>query len=134
MPFYDKNKQIEELEEELRSTLQQAEEASRTEQNNQQLSQLYQLKILTEDDWHNFKILFDKVHPGFINRLRAQIPDLAPAEERQFLLIKLNIDNKEAADMLGISAEGVKKNRYRLKKRFGLDDQANLDEFVRNFS
>jgi DNA-binding CsgD family transcriptional regulator len=99
---------------------------------NETLSELYQFKILTEGDWQQFKMLFDKVHPGYINGLRKKFPDLSPAEERQFLLIKLDIDNKECANMLGISAPSVKKNRYRLKKKFNLAEQDSLDDFVRN--
>ena len=124
-----KNKFIEELEVKLSAI---------TDNNNQQienehLSELYQLKILTEDDWVQFKIKFDKVYPGFINRLRQNFPELAAGDQRQFLLIKLNIDNKECAGMLGISAESVKKNRYRLKKKFNLAEEDSLDQFVHNF-
>jgi|GEM_PF-1487796 len=97
------------------------------------LSELYQFRILTEEDWIAFKILFDKVHPGFLTRLRQQFPSLAAGDERQALLIKLNIDNKECAAMLGISADSVKKNRYRLKKKFNLSEQDRLDDFVRDF-
>lgn len=125
-----KNKLIEELELQLKDK----EKLTATETNKEQLSELYQLKILTEDDWQNFKKLFDKVYPGLINRLREQYPELAPAEERQFLLTKLIIDNKESANMLGISVDSVKKNRYRLKKRFNLAEQESLDEFVWNFA
>jgi DNA-binding CsgD family transcriptional regulator/tetratricopeptide (TPR) repeat protein len=103
------------------------------DENSEQLSELYQFKILTEDDWQAFKMLFDKVHPGLINRLRQNFPELTPAEERQFLLIQLKIDNKECANMLGISQPAVKKNRYRLKKRFNLGIEDNLDEFVYQF-
>lgn len=125
-----KNKFIEELETRLQHAASQAEETSIKEEHQEQLSKLYQLKILTEEDWLQFKMLFDKVYPGFINRLREHHPGLAPAEERQFLLIKLKIDNKECADMLGISIESVRKNRYRLKKRFNLSESDHLDEFV----
>jgi len=128
-----KNQQIAALEQQLQQQARDAARVQREEADREQLSGLYQLKILTEEDWRNFKILFDKVYPGFISQLRARFPDLAPAEERQSLLIRLNIDNKECADMLGISAESVKKNRYRLKKRFQLGDQESLDDFVRYF-
>jgi tetratricopeptide (TPR) repeat protein len=124
-----KNKLIEELEQKLENKVAQDE----VDESSNQLSQLYQLKILTDDDWRQFKILFDKVNPGLINRLRMKYPELSPAEERQFLLIKLKMSNKEAADMLGISPLSIKKNRYRLKKRFGLLEQDDLDEFVEGF-
>lgn len=95
------------------------------------VNQLYQMKILTDSDWHQFKQLFDRAFPGIITKLRTQYPDITAAEERSFLLIRLNITNKESADMLGISLQGVKKNRYRLKKRFGLPEEQDLDEFVK---
>jgi tetratricopeptide (TPR) repeat protein len=125
--FLSKNKLVEEME----ARLTELEGQIEINQDTEQLSELYQFKILTEEDWQEFKILFDKVHPGLISKLRSQYPDLAPAEERQFLLIRLNIDNKESANMLGISIPGVKKNRYRLKKRFGLGEEDNLDDFVK---
>ncbi len=124
-----KNTFIEELEVKLTAI---AATASQQEEN-EHLSELYQLKILTEDDWVQFKIKFDKVYPGFINRLRQSYPELAAGDQRQFLLIKLNIDNKECAGMLGISAESVKKNRYRLKKKFNLTEEDSLDQFVHSF-
>lgn len=94
------------------------------------LGLLYRSKILTDQDWQEFKLHFDAVFPGYLNYLRRQFPELSPAEERQSLLIKLNIQNKECADILGISVEAVKKNRYRLKKRFHLEEQDSLDNFV----
>ncbi len=124
-----KNKFIEELEVKLSAIT----DTANQQIENEHLSELYQLKILTEDDWVQFKIKFDKVYPGFINRLRQSFPELAAGDQRQFLLIKLNIDNKECAGMLGISAESVKKNRYRLKKKFNLSEEDSLDEFVHKF-
>ena len=126
-----KNKFIEELESKL-NTLTNCQQPE-TEQQNENFSNLYQFKILTEDDWIEFKQRFDKVYPGIISKLREVYPNIASGEERQFLLTKLNIDNKECANMLGISPDSVKKNRYRLKKRFNLSEPENLDEFVRNF-
>ena len=106
--------------------------AAATFTDEEDLSTLYQFKILTDEHWKEFKLLFDKVHPGLITRLRNLYPELAPAEERQFLLIRLNLTNKECADMLGISQESVTKNRYRLKKRFSLIETDNLDLFVKS--
>ena len=44
------------------------------------------------------------------------------AEERLFLFIKLNLTSQEAAAMLRISVDGVKKTRNRLRKRLGLGE------------
>ena len=127
-----KNKSIEELENKLHQTTEKNPSTDSSIQD-KQISALFQLKILTEDDWTEFKMRFDKVYPGYINKLRAQYPELAPGDQRQFLLIKLNIETKECANMLGISIDSIKKNRYRLKKKFNLSEKESLDEFVRNF-
>lgn len=122
-----KNIQIEQLEHSLHLN----RENKLNSINDEQVSELYQLKILTEEDWQNFKILFDKVYPGFLNNLRKAFPEITPSEERQSLLIKLNLNNKECASMLGISLDGIKKSRYRLRKRFLLDEEKELDMFVK---
>lgn len=129
-----KNKSIEDLELSLSKNQISEQSQNQFDDNNEQLSALYQFKILTEDDWRQFKVLFDKLHPGILNKLRSKFPELSPAEERQFLLMRLNIDSKECADMLGISLSSVKKNKYRLKKRFFLDPTESLNDFVREFS
>ena len=96
------------------------------------LSELYRFKILTEEDWLQYKQLFDKVYPGFINQLRTMFPGLAAGEERQVMFTKLNMNSKECANMLGITVDSVKKNRYRLKKKFSLSKADDLNDYVRS--
>ncbi len=123
-----KNKLIEELELKLTKVY----DETQTSDKKDIFSELYQFKILTEDHWREFKLLFDKAHPGFIRTLRSIHPSVTAAEERQSLLIKLSIGNKEAADMLGISIDSVKKLRYRLKKKFNLGENEILDDYVKS--
>lgn len=89
--------------------------------------------ILTDADWAAFKEYFERGHPGYILRLRKSFPDLTDAEERLFLLLKLNLSSREAAAMQGISLESIKKNRYRLRKRLGLEQDEGLEQFIRVF-
>ncbi len=94
---------------------------------------IYNQRILTPADWSAFKIYFEKAYPGYLLRLRNAYPSLTEAEERLFLFIKLKLTNKEAAAILGISSDSVKKTRTRLRKRLGLEEGADLDGFVNNF-
>ena len=80
-----------------------------------------------------FKAYFEKAYPGYMRRLRSAFPTLSDAEERLFLFIKLNLNRKEVAAMLGISADSVKKTRYRLRKRLLLTEEGDLDGYVRGF-
>ena len=97
------------------------------------LNTLYNKQILTDADWASFKIQFDKAYPGFLLRLRKANHNLSEAEERLFLFIKLKLKSKEAAAMLGITVDSIKKTRNRLKKRLGLNENELLDEFIEKF-
>jgi DNA-binding CsgD family transcriptional regulator len=125
----NKNTQLIQLEEQLS---QNNEKKSVHESGDFEIN-LYNQRILTVEDWASFKIYFENAYPGYIKRLRMSHPDLTEAEERLFLFIKLNLTNKEAAAILGISAETIKKTRTRLRKRLNLSEEMNLDEYVKKF-
>ena len=74
--------------------------------------------LLTETDWTEFKILFDPLFPNFFIQLIKAYPELTQAEIRLLALEKLNLLDKEKGNMLGISADSVKKARYRLRKKY----------------
>ena len=96
-------------------------------------SNLYSRNILTDADWASFKIYFENAHPGLLNRLRSAFSSLTDAEERLFLLIKLNLTTKEIASILGIAPSSVKKTRNRLRKRLEIEEDTHLEEFVKTF-
>jgi tetratricopeptide (TPR) repeat protein/DNA-binding CsgD family transcriptional regulator len=94
------------------------------------IEKLQRHTIITEDDWRQFKQLFDKVHKGFFTRLKEKYPHLTPAETRLLALIKMKASTKEMAGMLGISPDSIKQARYRLRKKIGLPEEANLEEIA----
>ena len=98
------------------------------------IGELITSKILTDADWHNFKVNFESVYPGVIVKLRNNYPDLTEAEQRLFLLMLLKMDTKEIATILGISIDSVRKSRYRLKKKLLLESEDNLEDFITSFS
>lgn len=94
-------------------------------------NQVLHATILTEQDWNSFKETFESVYPEFFGALRFRLPDITVSELRLAALIKLNMSLKEAAAALGISADSVKKSRYRLKKKIGLSENDSLEEYIR---
>lgn len=110
-----KNKSIKELSEKLKKTEEEILEMKNAKSD--ELEQLSELKILTDDDWKRFKILFEKVHPNFFNKLVNSSVKYTKGEKRLMALIKLDMENNEIADTLGISNESVSKSRSRLKKK-----------------
>lgn len=86
------------------------------------LDLLYSQSILTEADWARFKTYFERVHPGFLTKVKHQYPTLSPAELRITLLLKMGAGGREIADVLGVSADTVKKTRYRLRKKLNIEE------------
>lgn len=97
----------------------------------QKFSKVLHSTILTDEDWEQFKKTFEGVYPNFFASLRYRFPDITAAELRLAALIKMNLTLKEAANTLGISAESVKKSRYRLKKKIELGEEDSLEDFIR---
>ncbi|HET6722151.1 MAG TPA: hypothetical protein VFH07_05350, partial [Chitinophagaceae bacterium] len=94
------------------------------------ISELSQQTILTEDDWQKFKSLFEKIYPGFFMKLKEKLPEITLAEQRMAALTRLQLTTKQIASMLGISVDSVHKSRYRLRQRFNVGTEGNLDELV----
>lgn len=78
---------------------------------------LIKKSILKEEDWTEFKVLFEQLHPGFIQNLNKKYDNLTKSEERLLTLAKLGMGDSEMAEMLGISPESVQKTRYRMRKK-----------------
>ncbi len=127
-----KNAHIEALEQQIKASEKDAEFNINSNGRDSEES-FYNQRILTPSDWELFKTNFEKSYPGYIHRLRSLYPTLSEAEERLFLLLKLHLSTKEIADMLGISTAGVKKTRYRLRKRIQIEEGISLDKHVQVF-
>jgi tetratricopeptide (TPR) repeat protein len=101
-----------------------------TPEQTETLNQIRQSAILTDDDWDGFRKSFEKVHSGFLERLKISLPDLSPAETRFMALAKLNLSNKEMAGMLGVSVDAMRTTRYRLRKKLNLSEEGSIEELI----
>jgi Tfp pilus assembly protein PilF/DNA-binding CsgD family transcriptional regulator len=86
--------------------------------------------LLTDDDWLEFKRLFEKLNPGFFEKITLHFPDLTNAEIRLITLIKLNLSNLEMSRALGISPDSVRKTSLRLRKKLEMDQHEELVKFI----
>lgn len=73
---------------------------------------------------------FDLVHNNFMKILQEKHPDLSNSERMMCAYLKMNLSTKEIAPMLNISVRGVETVRYRLRKKFGLERQDNLTDYL----
>lgn len=84
------------------------------------LEKLLQAHIMTDQNWGDFKKLFAKVYPGFFVNISKNYPQLSATDTRMLALIKLGLNNPEMANMLGITVEGIKKAKQRLRKKIDI--------------
>jgi hypothetical protein len=63
----------------------------------------------------------EQVNAEFNKKLITMYPDLTKSELELCGYFKLNMSNKEIGILKGISQESVKKGRYRLRKKLGLE-------------
>ncbi|BDD11780.1 hypothetical protein FUAX_42120 (plasmid) [Fulvitalea axinellae] len=94
------------------------------------LNELIHSKILTAEDWEEFKRKFESVHPNFFTLLQQSELRLTKAEERLLALEKLSIKPTDIANMLGISHNSVLTSRYRLRKKLEAPAEVPLVEFI----
>ncbi|MEO1714122.1 MAG: hypothetical protein AAFU60_12385, partial [Bacteroidota bacterium] len=83
-----------------------------------------------DQDWETFNNIFDQVHPEFYRKLREHYPNLSGAEIRLCALLKLNLEPKEIAHILGISKDSLRVTRHRLRKKMQLPRQDNLSAVI----
>jgi tetratricopeptide (TPR) repeat protein/DNA-binding CsgD family transcriptional regulator len=86
-----------------------------------------------DKDWDNFRIQFEKVHGSFGTELLETHPDLTPHELRHCSLIRINLNIKECASILGISPDSAKTSRYRIRKKLKIDTEDSIYDYLLKF-
>lgn len=86
--------------------------------------------LKVQEDWKQFEHHFDRVHGDFLNRLTSEFIDLTPGEQKLCAFLRLKMDTKEIANLMGISLRGVEVARYRLRKKLDLSTEQNLSKFI----
>lgn len=126
----EKNRLIEQFKDQVKYYQEQHTDSEQHRVNEKVLDQLYESIILTEDDWVDFKRLFENVYPDFLSRLQQQHSSLTIAEIRLLALMKMNLSVTEMAGMLGILPQSVRKTRQRLMKKLQIEDHKKLQPFL----
>lgn len=97
------------------------------------ISRLIKRDIEGDAQWEQFAQEFTSIHQGFLSRLAEKYGTFSQSEVRLISLLKMNMTSKEIADIMGISDSGVKKARYRLRKKMNLED-SELQGFLLSFA
>lgn len=93
-----------------------------------------QQDLRSDEDWEQFLVTFEQVHPRYLDVLQLQYGPLTPTEQKLACLLRMNLSSKEVATLLNITDAGVKKARYRLRKKIEVAGDIPLQTFLSGIS
>ena len=122
--FIKKNEVVQQLQ----RTIQRIKKSSTIEKSTltADLNKIIRKNLSIDRDWEDFSRYFEDAHQGFYTRLKSKHQELSSNDLKLCSLIRLNLNIKETASILGISPESVKTARYRLRKKLGLDPKQEI--------
>ena len=97
-------------------------------------------KLLKEEqllhaDFEDIKMQIQQLHPNFFNRLSEKAQQkLTPLDLRYCAYIHLKMTTKQIAQTLHVAPQSVRMFKYRLKQKFGLDKESDLEEFLQKIT
>lgn len=95
------------------------------------IRQLLRKEGLSDQNFDEAKFKIKEIHPDFFNNL-AQNTDqnLSPTDLKYCAYLYLGMDTKDIALLLNVEPKSVRMAKYRLKKKFKLDAETDLIEFI----
>jgi len=121
-----KNKLLIELNEKIDEDYEDAEKAIDEIKND--LIKAISNSTKNDKNWKQYDKYFNDVHKGFYDNLKIKYSDLTVNDMRICSLIKLSLSIKEISEILFLSDETIKSNRYRIRTKMGLKRDQDLLE------
>jgi len=94
------------------------------------LNRLIRKNLRIDRDWEDFSRFFEDAHKGFYTKLKSKHEDLSSNDLKICSLIRLNLNVKEMASILGISPDSARTARYRLRKKLKLSPEQEIFAYL----
>jgi len=99
--------------------------------NPRDIQKLLREETLLNADFENIKLQIQQLHPNFFSQLIDKANQkLTPLDLRYSAYIYLQMSTKQIAQVLHIEAQSVRMFKYRLKQKFGLSKESDLESFL----
>ncbi len=85
-----------------------------------------------DQNWKQFRVEFEKLNPGFFDRIRNKYPDFSEQFIRLSAFLRIELSTKEIAQLMNVSVAAVNKNRQRLRKRINIEANTDLSDFMKS--
>tara|TARA_R110002049_G_scaffold188116_2_gene356379 strand:+ start:733 stop:1326 length:594 start_codon:yes stop_codon:yes gene_type:complete len=125
MSIIKKNELLRKIKKELKSTKNKEDIASAIS--------LIDVNLNNNQDWKFFKEAFNNADKDFMDKIKAEHPELTPNDLKFCAYLRLNLSSKEMAPLLNISIKSVETKRYRLRKRLQLNHDDSLVNYILKF-
>ena len=121
-----------EIVQQIQKTIQQIQKTSSVEKNKliADLNKIVRKNMSIDKDWEDFSRFFEDAHQGFYTQLKSTHPDLSTNDLKICSLIRLNLNVKEMASILGISPDSARTARYRLRKKMKLTPEQEILSYL----
>lgn len=96
----------------------------------QDVSELLEQKIFTDDGWDKFKKRFAEIYPDFFIKIKQSGMPVTEAEVRILVLMTLKLNGNEMANTLGISPQSVRACKMRLKKKLSVSNYDSVEAYL----
>jgi len=84
-----------------------------------------------DQNWHHFKLEFEKTSPGFFDKLTLNYPNLSEQDVRMCAYLAIGLTTKEISRLLNISIDAVNKSRQRLRKKMNFAAETDLHQMLK---
>jgi DNA-binding CsgD family transcriptional regulator len=105
-------------------------EGSSVEKNVRRVIDTIDRNLDEAETWSLFRDAFENADRDFFKKIKLRHPELTPNDLKVCAYLRLNLSTKEIASLLNISPRSVEVKRYRLRKRMGLEREANLVDHI----
>jgi ligand-binding sensor domain-containing protein/DNA-binding CsgD family transcriptional regulator len=89
-------------------------------------------EISEDKEWIYIEPQLDKVYNNFVARLKTKHPDLTLSEIKIASYVRMNLSTKEISEYMHKTPRAVENDRYRLRKKIGLDLNDSLQQYLAN--
>lgn len=97
------------------------------------ISRLLKQDVRDSEQWEQFSAEFSSLNQGFLDRLKSAFGSFSKSEFRLISLLKMNLSSREITDTLNITDDGLKKARYRLRKKLKLSSDEDIQTYILSF-
>ncbi len=94
------------------------------------LKNLAEENLYIDKNWENYRNYFEEAKIGFHAKLKLRHQNLKANDLKMCSLIRLNLNIKETASILGISPGSLKTARHRLRKKLELNPKQKIIDYL----